>query len=258
MLNPPLNVGKTLRLSRIFRDGKTLIVAMDHGLESGPVKGLERVRETVSSVLVDGVNAVMTSFGVSRAVADIIAGKTALITTIPEDEQYVAAAVKMGADAVKTTYFGSVPLSQEKIRIFSRVARECEDYGIPYLVEVVPTSSTGEVIFDAAKVAAAARIGAEIGGDFVKIPYTGSYESFRLVIEACPVPAVIMGGPKVERETEVLRWVLDSLKAGGAGVAFGRNIWQHKNPSSMVRAIAKVLHHGAKIEEAVLEIAGSR
>jgi class I fructose-bisphosphate aldolase len=38
--------------------------------------------------------------------------------------------------------------------------------------------------------------------------------------------------------------------AGGMGVVFGRNIWQHANPAGMVRALRAVIHEDARAEEA--------
>ena len=248
------NYGKMVRLGRLFKDGKTLIVAMDHGLESGVLTGLEKMRDAVKNVLVEGVDAVMVSFGAAKHIVDIIASKTNLIITIPNDEKFVIEALKMGADAVKTTYFGEIPLSNEMLKTFSRIAVECEKFGLPYLIELVPVDHSGNVIYEMSKVTMAARIGAEIGGDFVKIPYTGSYDSYRKVVESCFIPTVIMGGPKVESEYDVLKWVEDSVKAGGAGVAFGRNIWQHKTPSVMARAIGRILHSGLSADEVLREM----
>jgi fructose-bisphosphate aldolase/2-amino-3,7-dideoxy-D-threo-hept-6-ulosonate synthase len=251
------NYGKVVRFSRIFKRGRTFIVAMDHGLESGVVPGLEKMRDAVEKVLVEGVDAVMVSFGAAKHVIDVAAGRASLIITIPEDEKFVLRALKMGADAVKTTYFGQIPLAYEKLYSFSKIARACEEYGLPYLIELVPVDSSGKVIYDVSKVITAARIGAEIGGDFVKIPYTGVVESFKLVVESCFKPVVIMGGPKAEDEYEVLKWVEGCVKAGGAGVAFGRNVWQHKDPSGMARAIGKIIHMGLTAQEALKEIKSS-
>jgi DhnA family fructose-bisphosphate aldolase class Ia len=44
------------------------------------------------------------------------------------------------------------------------------------------------------------------------------------------------------------------MVAGGAGVSIGRNVFQHKNPSKIVRAICKVVHHGSAINEGLKEL----
>ena len=45
--------------------------------------------------------------------------------------------------------------------------------------------------------------------------------------------------------------VKDSLEVGGAGVAFGRNLFQAKNPGKITRAISEVVHHDLEVEEAL-------
>lgn len=249
------NVGKIIRLGDLFKeDKKILIVAIDHGAFVGPLPGIEKIQETIKKVIAGGADAVMINFGAAKTSCLEIAGRAKLILTIPFNSGYVKEAVKIGADAIKTTYFGPVPLEEKRVIQFSEIAQESEDWGIPYLSEVVPVDESGKVIYDVQKVKEAARIGAELGGDFIKTAYTGSPESFKQVVETCPVPIVIMGGPKAETDVEVLKWVRGTVDAGGAGVAIGRNIWQHKDPAAMTRAIARILHENAAVEEAAKEL----
>ncbi|NOZ59250.1 MAG: fructose-bisphosphate aldolase, partial [Euryarchaeota archaeon] len=76
----------------------------------------------------------------------------------------------------------------------------------------------------------------------VKTNYTGDVDSFKEVVRGCPVPVVIAGGPKMGSDREVLEMVAGAVEAGGAGTSIGRNIFQHKNPTKMVRAIAAIVH----------------
>ncbi|MCD6312212.1 MAG: fructose-bisphosphate aldolase [Thaumarchaeota archaeon] len=249
-------VDKILRMAEIFRRGKkTFIAAMDHGLFIGPVAGIKDVQKTVQEMLAGGADAFFFTPGIAKIVANHIAGKAGLVMSIPDDETSVIEAVKAGAVGVKTTYFGPVPLSQEKNRQLTRVAHACDEWNMVYVIEVAPMDpETNRLIYDPDVVAMAARIGAEIGGDIVKTVYTGNCETFRQVVESCPVPIVILGGPKVESDLEVLKWVKGCVDAGGAGVAMGRNIWQHENPRAMAKAISKILHENASVEEAYKEL----
>jgi DhnA family fructose-bisphosphate aldolase class Ia len=45
--------------------------------------------------------------------------------------------------------------------------------------------------------------------------------------------------------------VHDSIAAGGAGASIGRNVFQHRSPASMVRAISAIVHGGATVKEAL-------
>jgi fructose-bisphosphate aldolase/2-amino-3,7-dideoxy-D-threo-hept-6-ulosonate synthase len=97
----------------------------------------------------------------------------------------------------------------------------------------------------------AARVGAELGADIIKTNYTGDPDSFKDVIRSCPVPVIIAGGPKANTDAEVMKMVEDAISAGASGVSIGRNVFQHKNPAEMTRAISKVVHEGMSMEEAM-------
>ncbi|MEM2514540.1 MAG: fructose-bisphosphate aldolase [Candidatus Bathyarchaeia archaeon] len=251
-----MDVGKTLRLGKIFReDGRTFIVAMDHGM-FGPIKGLEEPVETIKKVIAGKPDAIMTNLGIIKRYARELSALPSVILTIPLDAPiipYIEEAVKLGVDAIKIGIFA--PLSErEKYRIISPVSLACERWGMPLLAEVVPVNSKGSVIHDTEEIKKAARIAAELGADFVKIAYTGSLETFKEVIRTCPVPVTILGGAKMETEKDVLEMAKNAIDAGGAGVAFGRNIWQHENPTAMVKAIRKIIHENATVEEALKEL----
>ncbi|MBS7287920.1 MAG: fructose-bisphosphate aldolase, partial [Candidatus Freyarchaeota archaeon] len=99
-------------------------------------------------------------------------------------------------------------------------------------------------------IAHASRLGAELGADVVKTPYTGDPETFRKVVEGCPVPVVIAGGPKAETDADVLRMVRGAMDAGAVGVAMGRNAFQHENPVAIVRAVVEIVLNDVDVEEA--------
>jgi fructose-bisphosphate aldolase/2-amino-3,7-dideoxy-D-threo-hept-6-ulosonate synthase len=245
------SIGKRLRLSRLTRkDGKTLIVAIDHGIV-GITEGIENVLGVVEKVIEGGADAVLVNFGVARKIIEKFGGSVAIVLTIPFDPKYVELAVKMGVDAVKTTYFGPVPLSEDKYNKFSAVGQACEEWEIPWVAEVVPVDDQNKTIFEIEMIKKAARIGSELGGDIIKTAYTGTPSDYRKVIEASLAPIVIMGGPKMENVKDVLQITKDSIDAGAIGGAIGRNIWQHKDPVKMTRAIVSVIHENATTEEAL-------
>ena len=100
-------------------------------------------------------------------------------------------------------------------------------------------------------IAHAARVGAELGADIVKTNYTGDQDSFARVVESCPVPVVIAGGPRVESELDLLAMVEGAISAGARGVAIGRNVFQHENPALITRRICGVVHKGLSAREAL-------
>jgi DhnA family fructose-bisphosphate aldolase class Ia len=77
--------------------------------------------------------------------------------------------------------------------------------------------------------------------------YTGDAESFRKVVEGASVPVIILGGARSDSGAPITRQVGDAIRAGGAGIAFGRNIWSTPDPERAVRELAGVVHGtGAK------------
>ncbi|TDA25661.1 MAG: fructose-bisphosphate aldolase, partial [Archaeoglobi archaeon] len=130
------------------------------------------------------------------------------------------------------------------------ISKACQEWGMPLLAMMYPR---GEKInqFDPKAVALAARVGAELGADIVKTNFTGDVESFRKVVEGCPVPVVIAGGPKMSSVEELLQMVRMAMDAGASGVAIGRNIFQAENPTKMTRAIAMIVHENADVKTAL-------
>ena len=64
------------------------------------------------------------------------------------------------------------------------------------------------------------------------------------------MPVVIAGGPKMDTEKDLLQMVYDAVKVGASGVAFGRNIFQAKNPTLLVKRLCTIVHMGYTAEEA--------
>jgi DhnA family fructose-bisphosphate aldolase class Ia len=47
--------------------------------------------------------------------------------------------------------------------------------------------------------------------------------------------------------------VSGAIEAGAVGVAFGRNVFQHDNPTGMVKALRRVVHDRVPAAEALKE-----
>jgi putative autoinducer-2 (AI-2) aldolase len=129
---------------------------------------------------------------------------------------------------------------------FASLVDQCEDYGIP----VMAVTAVGRELEKrtARYLALCSRIAAELGARVVKTYYCE--EDFEKVIEGCPVPVVIAGGPKVDTELEVFEFVYDGIQKGAIGVNLGRNVWQHEYPVAMIRAIRGIIHENLTAKEA--------
>ena len=253
-----MNAGKKNRIGRFLKpDGRSLIVAFDHGVFRGPTQGSEKPERVFEQIIEGGADGVLVTPGLATKFSDILSGRIGVILSVPMDPLYVDYASLIGADAVKTTYFGDVN-DEEMIKLQEDVAVVCESYGLPYVAEVVPAvREEGKIkpIPDEWLVQVAARKAAEFGADMVKTIYTGSKESFREVVEKTFIPVVILGGEKAD-DRGVLNMVKEAVDAGGAGVAFGRNVWRRDNPKAMVEALKAIIHKGKGVEEALSILRG--
>jgi len=253
--------GKEIRLKRITRNGKLLCVTMDHGVSSGPIKGLEDMSSIIQKIQEGGATAFLVHKGIIRSlnfspsigVILHVSGSTNLSTS-PNLKVKVASVeegIRLGVDAISVHInigCKEEPLMLEKL---GSVADECDKWNIPFLAMMYPRGENIKEETDPNIVAHVARVGAELGADIVKTVYTGSPDTFKQVIKSCPVPVAIAGGPKAKNDREVLEMAKGAMEAGAIGVTFGRNIFQHENPKAMVRALEAIIMKGYSVEEAM-------
>lgn len=251
----------TRRLNRIFRpNGRTLIVAMEHAAIFGPGKGTEKPAETINQVVAGGANAVMASFGIVRHFVTELApvglilradgAPTILGPDVPAPVWFgVEEALRLGADGLCISAFPGHHSEQQSLDNLATIAREAHKWGLALQGEMVPGGMTaGPEARTLKTVALAARLGCELGADWVKVPYV---EGFERVIQGCYKPVVILGGSKRSSTLEVFTEVRAALDAGAAGVTMGRNIWESDDPQAMTAALAALIHENASVPEAL-------
>ncbi len=245
---------KAHRMRRIFAsDGRTLIVAMDHAGYMGPVPGLIDPAATVRAVVAGGADAVMTTLGSARRVVRDLDGRGLVLSVdlhAPDPLAVVEQAIALGADSIKAlAYWGGD--DREGMHRLGRYAVLCDRWGMPFQAEMIPVSFAAVDKHTPENIAIAARVAAESGADYVKTMYTGDPESFRRVVEGAGVPVVILGGARSEG-SPIERQVADAVRAGGAGIAFGRNIWSAPDVEGATRTLTSVIHgSGARPARAV-------
>jgi fructose-bisphosphate aldolase/2-amino-3,7-dideoxy-D-threo-hept-6-ulosonate synthase len=157
----------------------------------------------------------------------------------------------MGADAVSVHINLGSETEAEQLEILGCVSERCDFWGMPLVAMMYPRGKNIPNSNDVSVVAHAARAGAELGADIIKTNYTGDPESFRKVVDGCPVPVVIAGGPKTETDMEFLQMIEGAMEAGARGVAIGRNVFQHEDPTKMTQAISSIVHRGLKAEKSI-------
>ncbi len=261
-----MGIGKTVRLERIINrnTGKTVIVPMDHGVSSGPIKGLKNIRDTVQKVAEGGANAIIMHKGIvkdghrgkGRDVGLIVHMSASTDLSLRKNDKVlvctVEEAIKLGADGVSIHVNIGAEDEKQMLEDFGAVSKACLEWQMPLVAMLYYRGPEVKNPFDPKAIAHIARIGAELGADIVKVPYTGSPDTFREVVEGCPVPVVIAGGPKVNSDEELLRMVYDAVVvAGCAGLSIGRNIFQHDNVEKITKVLSKIVHENITVEEAL-------
>jgi class I fructose-bisphosphate aldolase len=233
---------KAHRMRRIFKsDGRTLVVAMDHAGFMGPVAGLIDPVATVNAVVAGGADAVMTTLGTAKKISEALQGRGLILSVdlhAPDPAAVVENAIAIGADSLKTLAFWGAddPVGMHNL---GRYGVLCDRWGLPFQAEMIPFSFAATDKHTPENIAIAARIGAECGADYVKVQYTGDPDSFRRVVEGAGVPVIILGGARSERP--VATQVADAIRAGGAGIAFGRNIWSTPDPEAATHSFVEAI-----------------
>jgi putative autoinducer-2 (AI-2) aldolase len=250
--------GMKNRLAQLIqKDGKALFLPIDHGYFQGPTHMLEKPGETIKP-LIQYADAVMLTRGVLRNCVDPaipkpiilrVSGGTSVVGEDLANEGLITSVreiIRLNASAVSMSVFVGSKYEHQSLTNLARLVDECEDYGVP----VMAVTAVGKELEkrEARYLALCCRIAAELGARVVKTYYCP--EKFEKVVEGCPVPVVIAGGPKVDTQREVFDFVYDGMQKGAIGVNLGRNIWQTEHPVAAIRALRGIIHENCTPQEA--------
>src|SRR6266852_5976412 len=250
--------GMKNRLSRIIKPstGHAVMLAVDHGYFMGPTHKLEEPRKTIEPLL-GYSDAIMCTRGVLRTsinpgsnvpIVLRVSGGASVIGESLTNETIttsVTDAIRLNVAAMALSIFVGSAHEHQTLTNLSKLVNEGEEHGIP----VLAVTAVGKEMEkrDARYLALACRIAAELGAHFVKTYYC---EDFGKVVEGCPVPLVVAGGPKLETEMDAFQLAHDAIQDGAVGVDMGRNIWQSDHPVAMIRAVREIVHANASVREA--------
>lgn len=256
--------GRDIRLARILNDGKMLCIPMDHGISNGPIKGLEDIHSIIYQCSSAGLTCVLVNKGIIKSMPrppniGLIAHFSASTSIGPAPNRKiligsVEEAIRLGADAVSLHINIGSKEEPEMLQKLGMISDKCDEWSVPLVAMMYPRGENIKNAHDPEIVAHAARVGAEAGADVVKAVYTGDPDSFKRVVQSCPVPIVIAGGPKASTDREILEMCEGAMMAGAKGVTFGRNIFQHRNPPAIVRALYKLIIEKGNVREAMKEL----
>ena len=272
------DVGKAMRMKRVIDGaGVSVICALDHGMTSPtflePLAAItDRTREAVEG----GANVIMMSKGMIRTAQPAFAPTTSLALLLsasasPDETRpqivqiaQVEEALTAGADAVVLFTALGGDTEPSMIDILAGVGRECASLGMPFIAEAeFPTTyATVEELkqqYGFEYLRRNVRLCTELGADIVKTNWPGDQDSFaRLVESTSGIPVVLAGGSRLEDRDLLIR-MEQAMAVGAIGCSVGRNIFMHRSPEAITRAISRVIRErwGAeKAHEALLDELG--
>lgn len=255
--------------SPITRDGNLVILAMDHGLEHGPVD-FEPVPETMhpETVFETATHDAVTAMAVQKGVAEgyypsyeddvnllvKLNGTSNLWMGEPDSSVNCSVdyAVELGADAVGFTLYAGSNHEVEMAEEFRRVQEAAREYDLPVVMWSYPRGQGLKNDTKPSTISYATRIALELGADVAKVKYPGSKEAMAHACEAAGDMKVVMSGGSKTSDEKFVSTVEGVMEAGGNGLAVGRNVWQREEPERILDALEGVIYEGARTE-AVLQ-----
>lgn len=250
--------GMQNRLNRLIgSDGHCFFLPIDHGYFQGPTRCLEKPGQTIQPLL-PYCDALFVTRGVLRSSVDPgldkpiilrVSGGTSMVGKDLANEEITTSIqeiLRLNASAVGISIFVGTDYERQTLLNLANLVNQCEDYGIPVMAVTAVGKEVGQK--DARYLALACRIAAELGAKVVKTYWCE--KDFDKVVEGCPVPIVMAGGPKCETELEVFEFVYDGMQKGAIGINLGRNVWQNPNPVAVAKALQAIVHQDVNPKQA--------
>ncbi|ELY95354.1 fructose-bisphosphate aldolase [Natrialba chahannaoensis JCM 10990] len=254
--------------SPIVRDGKTLILAMDHGLEHGPVD-FEDVPEKLdpSTVFETATHDAVTAMAVQKGIAEgyypsyeddvnllLKVNGTSNLWMGEYDSAIncsVDYAAEIGADAVGFTLYGGSNHEVEMAEEFRDVQEDARKHDLPVVMWSYPRGQGLKNDTKPSTISYATRLGLELGADIAKVKYPGSPDAMAHACKAAGDMSVVMSGGSKTSDYDFLSTVEDAINAGCTGLAVGRNVWQRENPTRILDALERVIYEEETAEAAL-------
>ena len=251
-----LGWGMKNRLARVFnpKDGKTIMLAIDHGYFQGPTTGLERIDVDIiplvpyadTLMLTRGILRTIVPPSVTKPIMIRASGGPSILKELSNEEiaMDIEDAIRLGVCGTAIQVFIGGEFESRSVVNMTKLV----DAGLKYGIPTMAVTAVGREMARTPKYfRLATRICAELGAQVLKTYYTD--EDFETVTASCPVPIVIAGGKK-RPEIDALEMAYRAIDQGASGVDMGRNIFQSDSPLGMMQAINAVVHGNSSPKEA--------
>lgn len=238
--------GLTRNTAKLFNhDGKLFVLAMDHA-QTGIMDGLTDVRSVMRRHADTALDGFLVNVEPARAMAEGALlqkklllrssfGGTRLSSSFSlTHKNHVSpiTALSLGTDAVVMM----ITIGEGDAAGIQQAAADIDAFhqlGIPVVAEILAVDFTKTQSYEIQ--ANGARVAAELGADVVKAFYS---EKFDKVVENCPVPVILAGGPK---EKDIFDIAKTAVQDGVQGFAFGRNLFMAEDIEARICRLDEIL-----------------
>ncbi len=244
-------------IDRLTKNSRALWLAYDQGMEHGTIDFDEKNinPQYILDIAISGYyNGVIVGRGIAEKYYQDpkYKGKVPLIVKVNGKTRFhrddpispllctVDEAKELGAVAVGYTVYVGAPSESVMMREFARLVSEAHEKGLAVVGWMYPRGKlVGELTPEI--IAYAARVGMEVGADFVKVAYPKNLKNMQWTVKAAGRTHVMIAGGDAAEESEFLKMASTVMESGATGLAVGRNVWQAKNPEEISRKLNEIV-----------------
>ncbi len=268
--------GKEIRLGKLFSAGAPVIVAADHGSYMGPFPGIEDLPREIEAFR--RADAFLLMPGMAKRCSAFFARRDAPLlivrvnwaahyckphmkefSPVARDSYYdrgfneklcdVRYAASLGADMVIASLLLGTDeeANTRTISQFGDFVAQADALGMPLIGEFIPYGGIDRYRGDVGDLALGTRACAEFGADLIKTVFV---DGFQKIARTSIIPTLALGGGAFERPAQAFAQARTALKAGAAGVVYGRNVICAKNPRTFLDSLLEVVKNGVDPEAA--------
>ncbi|MGB3437642.1 MAG: 2-amino-3,7-dideoxy-D-threo-hept-6-ulosonate synthase [Actinophytocola sp.] len=249
--------GKSVRMERLSRprDGKYLLIPLDHSVSDGPIASAQGFDQLVHAVCAAGADGVVVHKGRARTISPRSLAGRALVVQLSASTAYapdsnaktlvgdVEEAVRLGADAVSVHINIGSDTETTQLHDLGTVAAACDNWGVPLLAMMYPR---GPRIADPTMpelVSHVVAVATDLGVDIVKTVLTTPPQRMAEIVASTPLPVIVAGG--ASSTGSVTGFARSAMAAGCGGLAMGRRVFSDADPQGVVRALTAIVHEPA-------------
>lgn len=252
-----MDTGRQLRLDRFKFPGtdRGLVIPMDHGLTIGPVDGLRSINQIRDWIRHPSICGVVVHKGMAERLAEarLLTGRGVMVhlngmTTLAPDVNLkapltsVEAALRLGADGVSLQVNFDGQNDRHNLELVGQTADEAHRCGLPLLTmlyDKVPAVSGKEAL---SRQKHLIRICVELGTDAIKLGAPDDFSTIPELLDGvADHTAIYFAGGALGDAEAILQLASATVRAKGAGLCFGRNVFQRPNAGELLRRIERTL-----------------